>query len=153
MSKRMVLAVAAVLATWAAAVAVTRRLAPRLDRGSESSPEIRRAVAAGQLRLPDLAPPVRHVHLDLVMAGAEIGWRPDGTDDGATGLDLTVHAKLSGLQIMVPPRSRVWWRHRGPGGVSLTRGGNLTRVDSPEDADLRIKAVLVFAGVSVTSRP
>ena len=116
MSKRMVLAVAAVLATWAAAVAVTRRLAPRLDRGSESSPEIRRAVAAGQLRLPDLAPPVRHVHLDLVMAGAEIGWRPDGTDDGATGLDLTVHAKLSGLQIMVPPRSRVWWRHWGPGG-------------------------------------
>jgi hypothetical protein len=54
---------------------------------------------------------------------------------------------------MVPPRSRVWWRHWGPGGVILTRGGNLTSVDSPEDADLRIKAVLVFAGVSVTSRP
>ncbi|HSK53931.1 MAG TPA: hypothetical protein VK908_01630, partial [Jiangellales bacterium] len=145
--------VAAVLATWATAVAVTRQMAPRLDRGSESSPEIRRAVAAGELRLTDLAPPVRRVHLDLVMAGAEVGWRPDGTDDDATGLDLTVHAKLSGVQLTVPPGSRVWWRHRGPGRVSLTRGRDLTRVDSAEDADVRIEAVLVFAGLSVTGRP
>ena len=153
MSKRKVWGVAAVLATWATAVAVTRQMAPRLDRGSESSPEIRRAVAAGELRLPDLAPPVRHVHLDLVMAGAEVGWRPDGTDDGTTGLDLTVHAKLSGVQVTVPPGTRVWWRHRGPGRVSLTQGSDLTRVDSAEDADVRIEAVLVFAGLSVTGRP
>jgi hypothetical protein len=153
MRRRPILAFGAVLATGATAVAVTRQLAPRLDRGSESSPEIRRAVAAGELRLPDLAPPVRHVHLDLVMSGAEVGWRPDGTDDDATGLDLTVHAKLSGVQVTVPPGSRVWWRHRGPGGVSLTRGSDLTRVDLPEDADVRIEAVLVFAGVSVTDRP
>lgn len=151
MNRRTWLWVGAVLAAWAVFITVVQRLAPRLDRGGESSPEIRRAVVAGQLRLPELGPPVRRVHLDLAVAGAEIGWRPTQTAAGSTTLDVTVHAKMAGLQVSVPPGTRVWSRLRGPGGVDLDRGSDLTRVDSPEEADLRIDATLIFAGVSVKS--
>lgn len=151
MSARTWRGVGAVLLTWAAAITIARRLAPRLDRGDESSAEIRRAVVAGELHLPDLGPHVRRVHVDLAMAGAEIGWPRTDAADGPTSRDMTVHAKMAGLQVTVPAGTRVWWRSRGPGGVSLARGSTLTRVSSPDDADLRIDAVLVFAGVTVGS--
>jgi hypothetical protein len=51
--------IGSVVAMWAAAITIARLLAPRLDRGDESSSEIRRAVVAGELRLPDLGPHVR----------------------------------------------------------------------------------------------
>lgn len=151
MTARTLRGIGAVLAMWVAAITLARQLAPRLDRGDESSSEIRRAVVAGQLRLPDLGPLVRRVHVDLAMAGAEIGWPRADSADGSTSRDVTVHAKLAGLQVTVPAGTTVWWRSRGPGGVSLAPGSALTRVSSPEDAELRVDAVLVFAGVSIVS--
>jgi hypothetical protein len=143
--------IGAVLVLWATAVTITRQLAPRLDRGDESSSEIRRAVVAGELRLPDLGPHVRRVHVDLAMAGAEIGWPRTDSADGSARRDVTVHAKMAGLQVTVPAGTTVWWRSRGPGGVSLARQSTLTRVSSPDDAELRVDAVLVFAGVTIVS--
>jgi hypothetical protein len=143
--------IGSVVAMWAAAITIARLLAPRLDRGDESSSEIRRAVVAGELRLPDLGPHVRRVHVVLAMAGAEIGWPRRDSTDGPTSRDVIVHAKLAGLQVTVPAGTTVWWRSRGPGGVSLAPRSALTRVSSPEDADLRVDAVLVFAGVSIVS--
>ena len=87
----------------------------------------------------------------LAMAGAEIGWPRTDSTDRPTSRDVTVHAKLAGLQVTVPAGTMVWWRSRGPGGVSLAPRSALTRVSSPEDADLRVDAVLVFAGVSIVS--
>jgi hypothetical protein len=124
---------------------------PTLDRGWDAAPGIRRVVVAGQLLLPRLHEPVQRVHLDLAMAGAEVGWEPVAPPSEPARLEATVHAKMAGLRLTVPPGSLVWWRSRGPGGVTLDRAADLSRADPRQAADVRVEAVLVFAGVSITT--
>jgi hypothetical protein len=127
------------------------RRPPDSTATGDAAPKIRRAVVAGQLLLPRLHEPVQRVHLDLAMAGAEVGWEPAASPSEPARLEATVHAKMAGLRLTVPPGSLVWWRSRGPGGVTLDRAADLSRADPRQAADVRVEAVLVFAGVSITT--
>jgi hypothetical protein len=123
---------------------VGRLVAVLLDRGDESSTQIRRVRTMGGLELAPTNPAVTRIELDLGMAGAEIDLT--GLAD-TPGIDLTVRAVMGGLAVRVPPDWRVWSHFRGVGGIGTD--GGLTRCHDEHNADLRVRAVALFGGIGV----
>jgi hypothetical protein len=123
-----------------------RLLAARFDEGDDSSTEIRRVLTMGGLELTPTNPEVSRIEVDLGMAGGEI----DLTGLRETpGIDLTVRAVMGGLAVKVPPDWRVWSRFRGVGGIGTD--GGLGRCHDEHEADLRVRAVVVFGGIGVAA--
>jgi hypothetical protein len=136
------------LGVWLVAQAVLavlgRLLARRFDEGDEGSASIRRVRALGGLELTPWNPELGRVHLDLVMAGAEL----DLTGLGATsGVEVTVDLLMGGVGIRVPPDWRVWSRFRGVGGLGTD--GGVQRTSDEHAADLRVRGRVLFGGIGV----
>jgi hypothetical protein len=123
---------------------VGRLLARRVDEGDESAAGIRRLTVVGGLDLHPVNPALCRVRMDLVMAGGEL----DLTGIGETaGVDLTVHAVLSGMSVRVPPDWRVWTRLRGVGGLGTDHC--VQRTHDEHGADLRVHGTALFGGIGV----
>jgi hypothetical protein len=69
------------------------------------------------------------------------------------GIDLTVRALMGGVAVRVPAGWRVWWSHRGPGGVDFAEGDGIVHTEDERGADLRIHADVVFSGIRVEAAP
>jgi hypothetical protein len=129
-----------------AAVALAGFLAAaRFDEGGESSTVIRRVRTMGGLQLRPTNPQLSRVQLDLGMGGVELDLtdleRPPG------GVDVDVHVVMGGVGIEVPPDWRVWWSFTGVGGIGSD--GAVARAHDEHEADLRIRARVLFGGVGV----
>ncbi|WNV75765.1 hypothetical protein [Geodermatophilus sp. DSM 44513] len=135
-----------------AALAVGGRLAAwRLDEGDESTAGIRRVVVLGGADLRPVHPALSRVRLDLVLAGARLDLT--GVPHVPGGVDLTVRGLGYGLAVTVPAGWRVWWSHRGPGGVDFAEGEGIVHTDDERSADLRIHADVVLGGIRVDAGP
>jgi hypothetical protein len=119
--------------------------ARRRNEGDESSASIRRVLTHNGLELHPRNPQLSRVRVDLAMAGAEIDLT--GLPRPAGGVDLTARAMMAGMAIRVPADWRVWWRFRGVGGIGTD--GGVARTHDEHDADLRIHATVLFAGIGV----
>jgi hypothetical protein len=129
-----------------AAVAVAGLVAAaRLDEGSEGSPVIRRVRTMGGLQLRPTNPQLSRVQLDLGMGGVDLDLT--GMQRPASGVDLTVHLVMGGVGVKVPADWRVWWSFVGVGGIGAD--GGVARVSDEHEADLRIRARVLFGGVGV----
>jgi hypothetical protein len=133
-----------------AVLAVAGRLAARrLDRGSEDSPRIRRVLAVGGVELRPTNPALSSVELDVAMGGADLDLgRLRASSDGA-GPVVEVRARvlMGGLAVHVPPGWRVWTSFRGVGGIGVAPG--IQRAGDEHEADLRLRARVLFGGVGV----
>jgi hypothetical protein len=126
---------------------IGRILAWRRNEGDGSSTSIRRVLTHNGLELRPTNPELSRVRLDLAMAGGELDLT--GIGRPAAGIDLTVRAMMAGLAVRVPPDWRVWWRFRGVGGIGTD--GAVARTHDEHDADLRIHATVLLAGIGVES--
>jgi len=132
------------------AVAVTGNvLAKRRNTGDETSSIIRRVVTQGGLQLRPRSTGLRRVELDAAMAGVEL----DLTGVPAKvpgGVDVDVRALMAGVDVTVPEGWSVWWDGSGPGGIGPARKRPVQKAETPDDADVRVRARLLFAGVGLT---
>lgn len=129
-----------------AAVATAGLLAgARLDEGGEASTIIRRVRTMGGLRLRPTNPQLSRVQLDLMMGGVELDLT--GMERPARGVDVTVHLLMGGVGVKVPADWRVYWSFAGVGGVGSD--GGAARVSDEHQADVRIRAAVLFGGVGV----
>lgn len=119
--------------------------AARLDEGDDTSTIIRRVRTMGGLQLLPTNPQLSRVQLDLAMGGAELDLT--GIDRPASGIDLTVHLLMGGVGVKVPADWRVWWAFTGVGGIGSD--GGVARASDEHEADLRIRARVLFGGVGV----
>ena len=121
-----------------------RLVARRVDEGDESTTGIRRLQVVGGLDLHPVNPALCRVRVDLVMAGGELDLTGIG---GTAGVDLTVHAVMSGMSVRVPPDWRVWTRFRGIGGLGTDHC--VQRTHDEHAADLRVHGAALFGGIGV----
>jgi hypothetical protein len=128
-----------------------RLAARRLDQGDESSAAIRRVVAMRGVELAPRNPELSRVRFDVVMGGGLLDL--SGLPRVPGGIDLTLRAVMGGLSVRVPAGWRVWWTARGPGGVGITRGAAVTRIEDERSAELRIHAVVAFGGIGIEAGP
>ena len=119
--------------------------AARLDEGGEASTVIRRVRTMGGLQLRPTNPQLSRVQLDLVMGGVELDLT--GMERPASGVDVDVHVVMGGVGVEVPVDWRVWWSFAGVGGVGSD--GGVARASDEHEADLRIRARVLFGGVGV----
>jgi hypothetical protein len=123
-----------------------RLAAGRLDRGDETSTDIRRVLAMGGVQLRPTNPALSRVRMDAVMGGGQLDLTALPRVPG--GVDVTVRAVMGGMGIRVPPGWRAWWSFRGAmGGVGAD--GGIQRVTDPVSADLRVHARAVMGGVGI----
>jgi hypothetical protein len=54
---------------------------------------------------------------------------------------------MGGVAVHVPPDWRVWTSFRGVGGIGVAPG--IQRADDEREADLRVRARVVFGGVGI----
>jgi hypothetical protein len=139
-----------VLAVWtagqAALLLLGRLAARRLDRGDETSTDIRRVLVQTGVELRPTNPGLTRVRVDTVMGGGLIDLT--GIPRVAGGLDVTLRAVMGGVAVRVPPGWRTWWSFRGlMGGVGVAAG--IDRASDPTSADLRVHAVAVMGGVGI----
>ncbi|MGY1741516.1 MULTISPECIES: hypothetical protein [unclassified Blastococcus] len=138
--------VAGLAAVQGAGVLTGRLLARRHDEGDDTTAGIRRFRLMGGTALHPHHPELSRVRLDLVMAGAEVDLGRVPRVPG--GVDLTVRAWMSGVEVRVPGDWRVWVRATGAAsGVAVDP--RLERTDDERGADLRVHATAVAAGVTV----
>jgi hypothetical protein len=143
------------LALWAvgqaAMLAVGRLAARRLDRGDETSTDIRRVYVMSGEELRPTDPGLARVRIDAVMGGAQLDLTavPPTPD----GIDVTVRALMGGVGLRVPKGWTAWWSYRGAmGGVGAD--GGVQRVTDPATADVRVRARTVMGGVGIeTAEP
>jgi hypothetical protein len=129
-----------------AALAVAGLLAAaRLDEGGENSTVIRRVRTMGGLQLKPTNPELSRVQLDLGMGGVELDLT--GLERPERGVDVTVNLLMGGVAVEVPPDWRVWWSFAGVGGIGSD--GAIARAGDEHEADLRIRARVLFGGVGV----
>jgi hypothetical protein len=144
--RRRVLRVVLAWLGFQAALAGAGLLAARkLDEGDEASARIRRVRLVGGFELRPTAADLSSVRLDLAMAGAELDLT--GVQPPAGGVDLTLNLAMGGVGVKVPPGWRVWWKFLGVGGMGADEG--VQRVATEAEADLRIRASVLFGGVGV----
>src|SRR3954453_5539572 len=104
------------LVAQAVLVAVARLAARRLDRGDETSTDIRRVYVMSGEELRPTDPGLSRVRVDAVMGGAQLDLTALAPAPG--GIDVTVSALMGGVAIRVPAGWRTWWSFRGAmGGV------------------------------------
>jgi hypothetical protein len=138
------------LALWvvgqAALVAVGRLAARRLDRGDESSTDIRRVYVMSGEELRPTDPGLARVRVDAVMGGAQLDLTAVPPPPG--GIDVTVRALMGGVGLRVPKGWTAWWSYLGAmGGVGAD--GGVQRVTDPARADVRVRARAVMGGVGI----
>jgi hypothetical protein len=138
------------LALWTlgqlALVVVGRLVARRLDRGDETSTDIRRVYVMGGEELRPTDPGLSRIRVDAVMGGAQLDLTALPPAPG--GVDVTVRALMGGVAVRVPKGWRTWWSYRGAmGGVGADAG--VARVTDPATADLRVRARAVMGGVGI----
>jgi hypothetical protein len=127
-------------------VAVGRLAARRLDRGDESSTDIRRVYVMAGEELRPTDPALSRVRVDAVMGGARLDLTALPPAPG--GIDVTARSVMGGVAIVVPRGWRTWWSFRGAmGGVGADSG--IERVTDPAAADLRVRARAVMGGVGI----
>jgi hypothetical protein len=128
-----------------------RLAAHRLDRGDETSTDIRRVLAMGGVQLRPTNPALSRVRMDAVMGGGLLDLT--AISPVAGGIDVTVRAVMGGLGVRVPAGWNVWWSFRGAmGGVGAD--GGVRRVTDSARADLRVHARAVMGGVGIeTPKP
>jgi hypothetical protein len=119
--------------------------AARLDEGGEASTVIRRVRTMGGLQLRPTNPRLSRVRLDLAMGGAELDLT--GMERPAEGVDVDVRLVMGGVGVEVPADWRVWWSFVGVGGIGSD--GGVARAADEHEADLRIRARVLFGGVGV----
>jgi hypothetical protein len=119
--------------------------AARLDEGGEASTIIRRVRTMGGLQLRPSNPQLSHVQLDLVMGGVELDLT--GIERPESPVDVTVHLLMGGVGVKVPADWRVWWSFAGLGGIGSD--GGAARASDEHEADVRIRARVLFGGVGV----
>jgi hypothetical protein len=127
---------------------VARLAARRLDRGEETSADIRRVLvmAGGELRPAGAA--VSRVHVDTLMGGAQLDLT--ALPPVPAGIDVTVHALMGGVAIRVPNGWTTWWSFRGAmGGVGADAG--VERATDRDAANVRVHAHAVMGGVGIES--
>lgn len=134
-----------------AVVAVVGRLAARrVNEGDERSTSIRRVLTHGGLELHPTNPALSSVQVDLAMGGVnlDLGRLRSGDGDG-TGpvVDVRVRVLMGGMAVRVPPGWRVWTSYRGLGGIGVAPG--IQRADDEREADLRVRAHVLFGGVGI----
>jgi hypothetical protein len=122
-----------------------RVAASRLDRGDDSSPDIRRVMTLGGVQLRPGSPTLSRVELDLVMAGGELDLTATPPLPG--GVDVVARMAMGGLAIRVPGGWRVWWDLRGVGGIGADPG--VERTSDWATADLRLKARVLLGGIGI----
>jgi len=140
------------LALWlvgqAALIAVGRLAARRLDRGDETSTDIRRVYVMSGEELRPTRPGLSRVRVETVMGGAQLDLTALPPVPG--GIDVTVRALMGGVAVRVPKGWTAWWSYRGAlGGVGADDG--VQRVTDPATADLRVRARAVMGGVGIES--
>ena len=141
------------LALWfgvQAVVAIAGRVAARrLDRGDESSQEIRRVVTMGGVQLRPTNPALSSVRFDIAMGGAELdlGALRTTADGGPPVVDVEVGVLMGGVAVRVPGEWRVWTSFRGVGGIGVAPG--IQRATEEREADLRVHGRVLFGGIGV----
>ena len=139
------------LVAQAVLVAVSRLAARRLDRGDETSTDIRRVYVMSGEELRPTDPGLTRVRVDAVMGGAQIDLTALPPPPG--GVDVTVRALMGGVAIRVPRGWTTWWSFRGMmGGIGADAG--IERVTDAARADLRVLGRAVMGGVGIeTPKP
>jgi hypothetical protein len=140
------------LALWAlgqlALVLVGRLAARRLDRGDETSTDIRRVYVMSGEELRPAGPGLSRVRVDAVMGGAQLDLT--ALPPSPAGIDVIVRTLMGGVGVRVPKGWTAWWSYRGAmGGVGADDG--VQRVTDPSHADLRVRARAVMGGVGIES--
>ena len=131
-----------------ALLVVGRLVARRLDRGDETSTDLRRVYVMSGEELRPTAPGLSRVRVDAVMGGAQIDLT--GLPPSPDGVDVSVRTLMGGVAVRVPTGWRTWWSYRGAmGGVGADDG--IQRVTDPAAADLRVRARAVMGGVGIES--
>jgi hypothetical protein len=138
------------LAVWTlgqlALILVGRVAARRLDRGDETSTDIRRVYVMSGEELRPTDPGLSRVRVDTVMGGAQLDLTALPPAPG--GIDVVVRALMGGVAVRVPKGWTTWWSYRGAmGGVGADDG--VQRVTDPATADLRVRARAVMGGVGI----
>ena len=138
------------LAVWTlgqlALILVGRVAARRLDRGDETSTDIRRVYVMSGEELRPTDPGLSRVWVDTVMGGAQLDLTALPPAPG--GIDVVVRALMGGVAVRVPKGWTTWWSYRGAmGGVGADDG--VQRVTDPATADLRVRARAVMGGVGI----
>jgi hypothetical protein len=119
--------------------------AQRLDEGNERSARIRRVRAVAGFELRPTNPALSSVQLDVGMGGAELDLT--GIGRPATPVEVSLNVVMGGVGVKVPPDWRVWWSFAGVGGMDSE--GGLQRVTDEHEADLRVRARVLFGGVGI----
>ena len=140
------------LALWGAGqlalVVVGRVAARRLDRGDETSTDIRRVYVMSGEELRPTGPGLSRVRVDAVMGGAQLDLT--GLPPAPDGVDVDVRTLMGGVAVRVPTGWRTWWSFRGlMGGIGADDG--VERATDPASADLRVRARAVMGGVGIES--
>ena len=131
-----------------ALVLVGRLAARRLDRGDETSTDIRRVYVASGEELRPTGPGLSRVRVDAVMGGAHLD--QTALTPSPAGIDVVVRTLMGGVAVRVPKGWTAWWSYRGAmGGVGAD--GGIQRVTDPARADLRVRALAVMGGVGIES--
>jgi hypothetical protein len=132
----------------AAMVVVGRLASRRLDRGDETSTDIRRIYVMTGEELRPTDPGLSRVRVDAVMGGAQLDLTALPPVPG--GIDVTVRTLMGGVAVRVPKGWTTWWSFRGAmGGVGAD--GGIQRVSAPATADLRVRVRAVMGGVGIES--
>jgi hypothetical protein len=146
LGRRVLRSVLVWLVAQAVVVAVARLAARRLDRGDETSTDIRRVYVMSGEELRPTDPGLSRVRVDAVMGGAQLDLTALPPAPG--GVDVTVRAVMGGVGIRVPRGWTTWWSFRGVmGGIGADAG--IERVTDPASADLRVRGRAVMGGVGI----
>jgi hypothetical protein len=140
------------LALWSlgqlAILLVGRLVARRLDRGDETSSDIRRVYLMSGEELRPTSPGLSRVRVDAVMGGAQLDLT--ALPPSPAGIDVVVRTLMGGVAVRVPKGWTAWWSYRGAmGGVGAD--GGVQRVTDPARADVRVRARAVMGGVGIES--
>ena len=100
-------------------------------------------------RLRPTNPELSALRVDFAMGGADIDLT--GIPQPASAVEVTVNGLMGGLAVRVPPGWRVWWSFRGVGGIGADHG--LPRTHDEHEADLRVRAHVLFGGVGIQTPP
>ena len=124
-------------------------LAKRRNTGDEFASVIRRVVVQRGMELRPRSTALRRLEVDAAMAGVEIDLSGvPGKVPG--GIDVEIRALMAGVDVAVPEGWSVDWQGSGPGGIGPARKRPVQKAESPDDADVRVHARLLFAGVGLS---
>jgi hypothetical protein len=124
-------------------------LARRRNTGDEFASVIRRVVVQRGMELRPRSVALRRLEVDAAMAGVEIDLSGiPGKVPG--GIDVDVRALMAGVDVWVPEGWTVSWQSSGVGGIGPARKRPVQQAESPDDADVRVQAKLLMAGVGLS---